>query len=314
MLLRSRVIDNRFDPDVFDNPSRLTLCFDLRDENRPMSGLVLNQGADTSRGQHIVVVPFASIEVQNNGRLLTTWGSHGTFTLLTYMASDRTGGSNGVGFQPRLPFYTPDQINIGAGSRDFVYVIRAGLERRFIYKFPRPPQEMARLPSETLPMIDNIDSIGVAVPANVEFREVRPGFSETPSNEYTSAKARFYTASADKAKTDRIELRYAFRATDSDTLYVELLFQLVTAIFIPIVALIFLSPKEVKSQGWRQLLIWGGIILQLVIITGLVAYIWFTHEPGESEIKAFGTAAIAVIGAVLGAVVGRMKVRQANEA
>src|SRR5438132_153135 len=88
VLSRSSVIDRRFDEDSFENPSRVTLCFDLRDEDRPLSGLVFNLQPDTPKGIHIVLVPFASIDAQNNSRLLTTWSTYGKFTLLTYFVSD----------------------------------------------------------------------------------------------------------------------------------------------------------------------------------------------------------------------------------
>jgi hypothetical protein len=38
---------------------------------------------------------------------------------LRCVASDRMGSPNGIGIVPRLPFYTLDEINIGAGSRNF---------------------------------------------------------------------------------------------------------------------------------------------------------------------------------------------------
>jgi hypothetical protein len=309
-LSRRRIISNRFDTDLFENPNRLTLCFDLRDEDKLLSGLLINARADTTKGQHIVLLPFTSTEVQPNTRLLTTWGAHKTFTIVTYVATDRMGDSNGIGMAPRVPFYTLDEINVGANSRDVVYIIRAGLERRFIYKYPTADREFGNLPIETQLLIDNLDSIGVAIPGNAEFREVRPGFSEIPTNEYTNGNARFYAASAAKAGTDHIELRYAFKATGSQTLFVELALELIAAVIVPLVSLKALRPEEARNPKQRQVLIWGAIILQIVMIAGLVTYIWFTHEPGESELKAIGDAVIAVMGAIFGAVVIRMKAKE----
>jgi hypothetical protein len=312
VLFRSRIISSRFDTDAFDSPNyKLALCFDLRDEDHMMSGLVINSKPDLPKGQHIVLLPFSSVEAQHNIKLLTTWGSYNNLSVITYIASDRIGASNGIGIIPKIPVYTLDEINSGANSHDFVYLIRAGVERKFIYKYPTSIQEIGYLAPEiqSLPF-DNIDSIAVIIPPDAEFREVRPGYSEIPTNEYTNGKARFYTTSAERAGSDHIELRYAFKATSSQTFFVEMVIKFIAVIFVPLVSLIALRPEEVENPSTRKRLIWGGVILQVLIIGGLVIYIWVTHQPGESEVKAIGDAAITVLGAILGAVALIVKVKK----
>lgn len=312
MLSRSRIISNRFDSTLFESSGyNLTLCFDLRDENRLLSGLVVNAKPDLPKGQHIVLLPFASIEAQHNPKMLTTWGSYNNLTIITYVASERIGASSDIGIIPRIPFYTLDQIDTGESLKDSVYLIRSGLERKFIYKYPTSIHDFGNLPTEIQALVvDNLDAIAVIVPPGTEFREVRPGFSEIPTNEYTNGRTRFYTASAEKAKSDHIELRYTFKATGSQTLFVELFIKLISVIFIPLISLLALRPDEVQNPEKRKHLIWGGVIVQIIIIVGLVIYIWLTHEPGESEIKAIGDAAITVFGAILGAVVLIVKVKK----
>src|SRR5208337_3356269 len=161
------------EPFLENRPSSSLLCFDLRDDRRPVAGLVVEETGQLSTvALRSVILPFASDAVEPVADLSSAWGTHGEFTLIYYVAAPKRRGIYGIGIVPRFrrldhPPDSLDELNQGS-----LYFIENGIEHRLIYKYPTAgrkkswPDELSSLPQVPLSWV------AVAIPSDAKRREV----------------------------------------------------------------------------------------------------------------------------------------------
>jgi hypothetical protein len=262
---------------------------------------VIDGNTDQILEKRCLVLPFECERVHVNENLLTTWGSYRSFTIINYVLSTSSGGSEAIGMFPRfgLPPKSPYSLE---DLRESLYFLRSGLERRFIYKFffsTHSPYH--RQPALTRLSCDTLDAIAVAIPSRAERMEVRDGKTEIPAHEFDNGTARFYPGRTQDAKAGLLELRYRLPPTSTQKLVSGFLLRILGAILIPVLQLLLLGPAEIINPRMRKIALWIGALVQLLI---LLILIWMTvHIWGESSLRNILDLAVIVVGGAFAAIV-----------
>lgn len=318
----TRPDETKFDADAFSSKDRynLVLCFDLRDDDRPIAGLsiqgnakqaILNSGSAATSGasqsslQHFVILPFESEAVQKNRQLLTMTGSYKDFTLIGYIAySDKT-RTNGVGIAPVFgvqPQHPPEVEDL----KESVYVLRSGLERRFIYKY-RPsktipenwPSELQQIP------LDLLDAIAVAIPSDAQGLVIRKNLSAIPQFEFDNDVAKFYPAYSDRTDAKYLEVKYAVQLSTPLKIIGDTAPKIIAAFMIPLLELALLSSEQIFKRKTRRYVLIVGTAVQVLILAILI---WLAVSvKGELMEKTIVELTSILLGAVLSAFVFYIK-------
>ncbi|MDQ5852984.1 MAG: hypothetical protein M3380_13135, partial [Chloroflexota bacterium] len=130
------------DSDGFkSNNYKLILGFDLRSDKNPRAFFVVNSTSNISKiEKYHIILPFESRAVEMNRNIFATWGSYQGYTILSYILSPNTIGFHSITLTPvfgKVPdanFFAQD---LTRDLDEHVYFIRSGLERRFIYRYPK---------------------------------------------------------------------------------------------------------------------------------------------------------------------------------
>lgn len=337
----ARKAESRFDHEAFTNEKyRLVACFDLRDDDRLTAGLVVRAGASrviakatptpvqlsspSAAGvksvtptpppaptpeveQHLVVLPFASSAAQGNRRLLSTWSSYNNMTVLTYV-SNQSSELRGVGISPVLGSASETGRPIES-RKELVYLDRSGLERTFIYRYPRTldpgaPPELQYLP------VDVIEAIAVAIPSDAKGVEIRDGQTAIPKSEFSNGVARFYPANVKAAGADYLEIRYSLEASKPAKVISELILKLLAVLLVPCVELFLLGPADNFKPRTRKIVMIIGVVIQLAILGVLI---WIAASVrGELGEKTLSELPIIVVGAIVAGLVFYIKRKPAD--
>jgi|SRR5215208_231079 len=313
--------ERRFDSEAFKiDKYNLILCFDLRDDEITTAGLMIhgtpNQSFPTSAGgenvennptptqkpvaQHLIVLPFETTSVQNDRDLLLTWGSYKEFTVINYLTNRKNELFRGVGVTPVFGT-APQPFPQVEDLRDNVYLLRSGLERRFIFRY-HSDSDSQRFPTElrSVPR-DVIDAIGIATPSTSKGIEIRNNLTAIPNYVAENGVARFYPANLETANAKYLEVRYAVEANAASKLFVEIGLKVLAANLIPLLELFFLGAAEISRPKVRKLVMWGGAAIQLIVLAGLI---WIAISiRGELTEKTIIEGANIFVGAVFTALV-----------
>lgn len=301
----STIDGSRFDyKDFYSDTYRLVLCFDLRDDAHPLAGLVIKTSSTQTPEQHIIMLPFGSTSASPNETLFTTTGTYKDFTLIHYILSSRSGGTTGIGIVPimdSLPEATTYSMEDLSGT---LYLIRSGLERRFIYKYPSlepgssaPPTEIQSIPTATL------DAIAVAIPSSATRKEIRNGQTEIPARLSNNRIAAFYLPNNLQSKV--LEIRYDVPPSTEQKLVLEYGIKAIAAILTPLLGLLFLDSKKTGKSKFVVLAIGAIIEIIILVLVWRVALI----VKGESELKTTYDLIVVVVGAVFSVVVLGLKAK-----
>jgi hypothetical protein len=287
--------------DFYSDTQRLVLCFDLRDDVRPLSGLVIRSNQSQVPEGHIVVLPFGSKSAVPNETLLTSSGNYRDFTLIHYIVSERSGGTVGIGIVPIFDLSPPALYSLEdlTGS---LYLVRSGLERRFVYRYPT--QGSGRASGSIVPNIptDTLDAVAVAIPEMAVRKEIRDGRTEIPNRLYNNKVAAFYPANSAEAT---LQLRYEVPASLGQKLLLEYGVKAVAAILTPLLGLLFLDPN--KARRTKRIVLWGGAIVEIAVLV-LVWRVALVMK-GESEIKTTYDLVVVAVGALATVIVLWIKAR-----
>lgn len=313
--------ERRFDSEVFKiDKYNLILCFDLRDDEIAAAGLMI-QGNPTqtlplsageekvesggTRGQqavtqHLIVLPFETTSVQNDRDLLLTSGSYKDFTVINYLTSSRNELTRGVGISPVFG-NAPNPFPQVEDLRDNVYLLRSGLERRFIYRY-QSDSDVQRFPTELRSVSrDVIDAIGIATPPTSKGIEIRNNLTAIPSYVAANNVAKFYPANLEMANARYLEVRYAVEANAASKLFVEIGLKVLAANLIPLLELFFLGAAEISRPKVRKIVMWGGALIQLIVLAVLI---WIAVSiRGELTEKTIIEGTNILVGAIFTALV-----------
>ncbi len=283
----------RFDfRDFYTDNYNVILCFDLRNDVDPIAGLVIKSSSSQLPRQHFVALPFGSTSVSPNETLFATSGSYKDFTIINYIFSSRSGGPTGIGM---IPIFdpspqTPYSVDDLTGS---LYLIRDGLERRFIYVYPTSESGMGVLPPEIQKILtDTPDAIAIAIPNAAVRKEIRLGQTEIPARIFSNKIAAYYPASSIQPRL--LEVRYEVPPSTEQKLVLEYGIKIVAAILTPLLGLLFLSSGKITRA--KSIILFIGLILEIIILI-IVFKVAFIVK-GESELKTKLDFLVVIIGAL----------------
>jgi hypothetical protein len=300
-----------FEPNQFDTQYyNLILCLDLSRDLIPLAGIVVSGHPNLPPGQHSVILPFESTEAQTNPKLFSTWGSYSRFTILNYIASERIGSTNGVGVVPRIRIYKPEELLGDELSRDPVYIVVSGQDRRFVYRYPTQGQSSRSPQINNLPQ-DTLEAIAVKLPDNVKQFGDKAVMSEEPKNESEKPefKIRYYPATLEKGRVPALQLSYLLQPNANTEMFVEYSIRLVGVAFVPLLTVFFGRREEVSDPAKKRVLLYSFGVLQAIFIIGIVTYFLLFNPVTESQMKAIFDTAISLVGGVLTQVTASIMVK-----
>lgn len=301
----------QFESRNFATPNyNLLLCLDLTTDLAPAAGLLVNGNPNLPLGQHYVVLPFESLSAQSNEDIVSTWGSYSNFTLVTYLASERMNTDNGVGITPRLRIYAPDELLGNEASREPVYLIASGEERKLVFRYPHLDQNTMHLPPQLQKLSLEIpDGIAVMLPPNARRFGNTVFLTEQPQHELEKGdlRIRYYPGTFERAKADTLELMYVVKPNFFQNLLVEYLFKLVPILIVPALTLKFLRKEEVDDANKRKW--WLRFLLVLQVVIGVTLLVFFIVKgASDTNIKLALDTVLLIGGALIAQFVASMKV------
>lgn len=282
-----------FEEDVFANDQfSVTLGFDLRNDDLPMAGLIINIPKNSSSELKTITLPFASSTVKPNETLLSTYGSFNDTTIVNYYLSSATYGQFSIGitpvFSPSPEAYTnPDDTQYS------VTLVKVGLERFFVYKYPdADPYKKTWLQNIGALANTNIDAIGVTYPKDAQGIQIRDtGLTAIPvAYLYRNGKARFYPSnSKDAGNVNALEVRYKLSPTQSQKLAQEYGLKLL-GILTPFFAKLYIDSTKNKKRKVFTYIIAGiqGIIFIWLLVVAIQSW-------GEAGLNTFFDLTLAIV-------------------
>ena len=289
---------NDFDLATFENDQgKVTLAFDLREDDTPIAGLVINATSMTIPTLQTVALPFASESVSSNEEIFSTSGSYDETTLISYYLMNTTNKTYGISiipiFQPPPENYSrPDDIKYS------VAIIKDGLDRFFVFRYPDSDPYRQKWIEETSVIANTeIDFIGIALPRGAKGQQIRDTDSiAIPNYSFQTNNAKFYPANSKMAKTDSLEIKYRLPPTQGQNYVLQYgvtLFLALLSPFIQILVKTLNAPQEQNTKTYKALMISLIGVQSLIII---VLIIFAIREWDESSVDAISKLVIAVIG------------------
>jgi hypothetical protein len=280
-----------------DSPSAVTLCFDLRNDDHPIAGLVLKVNQSANVEAHVVALPLESSNVSMSREIYSTWGSYENMTLIGYHTSPSTGGTYSVGIVPIVGLAPPDPWSedpheLEGGS---VYFIKSSsLVRHFIFKYPDADpgrrqwlQDMAGIANT------NVESIGIVLPPNIEGRAIRRTTrTSVPDPVLESGITKFYPASKNAAQVDALHIKYELPPNKNQQLIIEEGIKLVIALIPPAVQFIVIRLRRPEQKKRAKRLIWIIAGVQVILLAGLLYMAYSAWEESTGKTLADLTTAI----------------------
>jgi len=288
-----------------DGPGAATLCFDLRNDSEPMSGLVLKVSPTVPSAAHTVALPFESTSASSRREIYSSWGSYEATTLIGFHTSQNVSGVYDVGiapvFGPTPSQWADDPNDLVGGS---VFFLRYGLTRHFIFKFPDADRDRIRWQQALSAIRDTeVDSIAVALPAYVSGREIkRTNQTSIPPPMLESSGVKFYPATSIAAGgRETIYLKYEIPPNRAQDIFVEQTIKTVVAFIAPLIQVLILWFRKPEKRRRAKILIWVAASIQVVIIL-LLGYLAFSSWQ-ESTFKALNDLLVAISTALISAYV-----------
>jgi len=276
----------------------LVLAFDLRKDSDPLAAVIVNRGTLPAGQTRTLVLPFATTRPSNDAGLASATGHYNTFTVVSFVYGGTGSGAITAAAVLSVPPQAPYDL---AQLQGPIYLIRSGLQRDFLLRYPsaialdhvRPPhlRALAKVP---------FDTIAVALPSDATGREIEAGRTAIPAHISANSTARFYPATPPPPQMRALHIRYDVPANTAQKAVADSLLSFVPGIFIPIIGLVLMAPGDIRRPGARRLVIILAGTLELVILLWLSVVAWRSYDSLEATF--FINAAAAFVGAVLSGV------------
>lgn len=296
-----------FDPTMFENAQYdVSLGFDLRNDDEPIAGLVINAKNVTAPINHTIALPFESSSFEPTDQLFSTWGSFPDSTIINYYLTPTTNGTYSIGIVPTFQtvlsnYYDFDDIESS------VALVRIGAERVFVYRYPeKDPRRPNWVQRESLIANTELDAIGVVYPKGaipIGIRDTQQTAIPTPFP-FRNGKARFYPANRNKARVEALEVKYQLPPTDQQKHFVDLGSKLFAVILIPLIKLF----RKKASRQKHKILVYTLFGIQIIILLFLV--VTFIRSWSGPNISAF----IDMFAVIIGGILAYVLLLQDNEA
>lgn len=287
---------------------RLLLCIDLRNDRKPVGGLVIKRGDASQQGHRYVDLPFAAVAVQDNNKISSTSGKYSDRTRITYVTSSDSSLFSGVAIEPEINLLPTGSVSTEA-LPNAIYLTRpTAVERKFIFKaIPPLTSSNTNQGQQTIPsdVGDSLDGVAVILPSDARGIGIAGPQASIPMPRETreaNGKVWYYPIS-DLRERKYLELGYQVTDAGYWSVAFEGAIPLVALLLVPLLALIFLKPEDRVRPRARRIGIWVGVGLESVILLALGLYLWRVSVPSESEIKLIVQSITSVLGALFGAFV-----------
>jgi len=288
-----------FDRAIFTDAagrSKVTLCFDLRDVDRPGAGVLLDVGTGSVTETHTLALPFESRSPTVGEPLYSTWGSYRSTSILRYSTTPNTRGVHYIGMipilgeQPRLPSSLKT-------LPESVYFTGSGLDYSFVYKYPDADPNRQIWQSSLAGIVNtDIDAIAVALPRGAVPRGIGGGLhAAIPEPLYTIGSVHFFPANSSAAAGEEVlQLSWTMPPSEWQVLFATCVQTGILAMLAPLaeLAVVLRAPSVKKRRMGICIIVAVQVVLLVVLL--VLAYLRF----GQSRAEAAG----AVSGALLGAV------------
>lgn len=296
---RQQSILSDFDGKMFENDQYdVALGFDLRNDNAPMAGLVINSQGVAVSSIHTIALPFSSSAVEVMQPLYSTWGSFSETTLVNYYLTPTTSGSFFVGITPQFTA-PPEKYNYPDDIESSVAVVHIGTERVFVYRYPEnDPRRPNWNKTEGALANTTIDAIGIKYPKNaipIGIRDTQQTAIPTPFP-YKNGNVRFYPANSITAGQNVLEIRYQLPPSIAQKQFLDFGVKLIAVTIIPLIQLIIKKPTNQKEKK-QKYFFYFLFSLQVIILVGLVIFAFISW--GESSIDALISLITTIIGGIL---------------
>jgi hypothetical protein len=272
-----------FEPRVFKSDRyNMVLAFDLRDDNRPLAGLAIqNTNPTVPINQHVVVLPFGTEFWTPNKSLYATWAGYPEVSIITYVPNVTSGIVDGIGVRPVFSQTSDQQFSVH-DLRGTIYFLRWGLERRFIYNYPDDPKKFPDF-HQALKQLNaqQPEAIAVAIPSGARGSEVHSGQTAIPTHVLDTGSARFFPATGSIAGTERLEVRYVLPASRNQELIARAGIRLLGAVATPLLGLIFIGPAQIGAPKIRII----TLITSIFVESGIIALIVWTTLANHSVVS-----------------------------
>lgn len=239
-----------------------TLAFDLRKDESPIAGIVSR--STPSRNSTTIILPFNSESPTYDISMAGSTGHYQNMTVVAF--TPPTSGVGAISFTPQLsPAPTgPYALSDLTGP---LYLIRAGLQRSFIYKYPDDKNFICINQDWLRKLATNaLDAIAVALPEGARGIEVANGYTSDPIHINQNQNARFYPASP-TGKSLSLQIKYEIPQSADQAELGTAITELVKFAALLFATILFMNAKEISSHGWRL----SALIAIPLIILGAVA-------------------------------------------
>ena len=291
--------EQHFDPRQFVLPNLdIVLGFDLRNDNFPQAALVSNTHMQSKPSEKRFLLPFEVSNIINNPKVLSSSASYLTFSYFTFFYPSSQLGINEIRFIPKFsPIYN-DGENISS-KKSFLFLIRDGLERRFIFRYSK--NSIKALGIDTITYFDDFSAIAVALPNGSKGLEISEGKTAIPSRFAQNEDVSFYPTNP----IDSLRISYLIPATKEQLLISEYLIKLLGVLIVPLISIMFMPSNQVANRKLRKrfLILVGSI--QIIIIT-IIIVIGLKNE-SSLQLKWWFDFGTILIGTIISAVVVYVK-------
>jgi len=288
---------SEFDSTPFkDSPNKLTLCFDLRNDMSPKTGLILKVDSQEAVKINMLALPFNSTNVSQRNEIFSTWGSYGSTTLVGFYTSPNIKGTYELAITPNWgpsPNEWNDDIH-DLSSSTSIFFLRYGLIRHFIYKYPEKDSNRKQW-LQNIAEVKNtdIDGIAVTLPLDGTGREIKRTGKTTIPTPTIIGDTKIFPADSKLINEEMIYIKYELPPNKNQQLFVEQSIKFVVSIIPLFVQLAILLLRKPNQKRIGRILIWIFAGFQIIIICALI-YLAYSNWQ-EPTFKALADLLTAII-------------------
>jgi hypothetical protein len=264
------------------------LCFKVYADDFINAGIQIKK-SDTS-SNHNIVIPLKTKNLENNETLLSTSSQYDNFLLINYRSQSISQEVEIITFNPILNQPLSDNSTIDELSEG-IYLLKNGLERKFIYNFSKKTKILEQHPSL---QVDSLNNIAISLPERSKGIEVKNGQTSLPQPVKEENNVKYFRLNG---TSDRdITIGYILPANSNQIFLFELLVKIFGVFLIPLFEFLLIKPSKKLKPKIKKIVTISAIILEILILA-LLAYLSFTSASITKE--KIGDLAILIAGALV---------------
>lgn len=272
--------NSKFDHTICESKMTVVLCFDLRNDSAPVTGLLLSLKPNSVPQNHTLLLPFhtEAANIISGRQIFLSWGSYNLFTTVNYFTSQE---SNGIYVLELSPVFS--ELSDVTSLEQSLYYSASGLERVLIYKYPDTDVKVQGIISPSIGVFNTtLDAIAVTVPEFAKGVEINnSGQTAIPQHFYEVNSTKFYPAysvtanqnSGNSSKIDKLEIRYQVPPTKSQEIFFQTLVKFFVAMVVPLIGLFLLKlPGHVDQITRRRnrIVIISLVAIEVIVIVTII--------------------------------------------